>query len=265
MNIKINEADLLDLLGPNGEHWLQGDWGDDQQMCLHGAIRRCQPQPGDALLIEQVANRQGWGTGWNDDKATTWAQVRERLAHVEVTDADLADTFGPQWESIVALVRRAAVLTADEAQRLDAAWNAAWDAAWDAAGAAAWNAAEAAAWAAATANATGRSTAAGAAAWNAAEAAAWAAATANATGRSTAAGAADWAADWDADWAAAGAAAGAAAWNAAEAAAWAAARALAVRDLIGQHGFTQAHYNLLTEPWATVIGPVHPDDEARRG
>jgi hypothetical protein len=40
---------------------------------------------------------------------------------------------------------------------------------------------------------------------------------------------------------------------------------LAVRDLIGQHGFTQAHYNLLTEPWATVIGPVHPDDEARRG
>jgi hypothetical protein len=36
--------------------------------------------------------------------------------------------------------------------------------------------------------------------------------------------------------------------------------ALAVRDLIGEHGFTQAHYDTLTGPWRTVIGPVHPDD-----
>jgi hypothetical protein len=235
MNIKINETDLLNLLGPNGEYWLQGDWGDDQQMCLHGAIRRCQPQPGDALLIEQVANRQGWGTSWNDDEATTWQQVRERLSHVEVTDADLADTFGPQWEHIVALVRRVAVLTADEVQRLDAAWNAAQDAAWVAAWVAAWNAAQDAA-----------RDAAWVAAWVAAEDAARDAA-------------------WNAAWNAAQDAARDADWAAARNAAGDAARALAVRDLIGQHGFTQAHYNLLTEPWATVIGPVHPDDEARRG
>jgi len=36
--------------------------------------------------------------------------------------------------------------------------------------------------------------------------------------------------------------------------------ALTVRDLIGQDGFTQAHYDLLVRPWATAIGPVHPDD-----
>ena len=56
-----------------------------------------------------------------------------------------------------------------------------------------------------------------------------------------------------------------AAWNAAGAAPGAApvdaAQALVIRDLIGQHGFTQDQYNLLTGPWASVIGPVHPDDE----
>ena len=46
------------------------------------------------------------------------------------------------------------------------------------------------------------------------------------------------------DWVAAGVAAG----------------ALAVSDLISQHGFTQAHYDLLTGPLASVSGPIHPDD-----
>lgn len=188
MTITINPEPLFALLGENGEHWLQGGWGDDDQMCLHGAIRRCSPQPGDAFIIEQVANRFGWGTDWNDSKDTNWTMVRERIvAGIEVTDAMLADTFGPQWEAMVALVRRAAVLTADEAHQLAAAW--------DAAGAQA-----------------------GDAAW-------------------------------------------AAAWDAAGVDARDAARALALRDLIGQHGFTQGHYDLLTRPWATVIGPVHPDDK----
>jgi hypothetical protein len=210
--ITIPEADLVAILGDRGEHWVKRSWGDGVSACLHGAIRRCQPQPGDAYLIEQVASRQGWGTDWNDAPSTKWPMVRERLASIEVTDADLADTFGLQWAAIVALVRRASVLTADEVQRLGAAWDAvwgaaraaAWDAVWDAAGAA------------------------GDAAWAAAGAA----------------GDAAWAAAW------------AAGWDAAEAAAW----ALAVRDLIGEHGFTQAHYDTFTGPWRTVIGPVHPND-----
>jgi hypothetical protein len=141
--------------------------------------------------------------------------IRERLAHIEITDVDLADTFGPQWEAIVALVRRVAMLTADETQRLAAAWDAtqyAVRATRKAARDAAQNAARDAALAA----------------WGAALDAAQDAAQ-------------------DATWAA---------WNAAGEAA----RALVVRDLIGQHGFTQAHYDTLTKPWRTVIGPVHPDD-----
>ena len=54
-----------------------------------------------------------------------------------------------------------------------------------------------------------------------------------------------------------------AAWDASAAASMAAsmaATALCVRDLIGSHGLPQAHYDTLTAPWATIIGPVHPDD-----
>src|SRR5690606_1508449 len=98
-------------------------------------------------------------------------------AGVDVTDTDLAETFGPQWRAVVSLVRRAAVLTADEADRLAAARDAAaraaaldaraaWDAARDAR-AAAW----AAAGGAASAAASHRSAAA-VAAWAAARAAA---------------------------------------------------------------------------------------------
>jgi hypothetical protein len=215
--IKINSTDLLDLLGENGERWIKGQWDDAEHMCLHGAIRRCQPVPGDAFIIEQVAAAQGWGTNWNDAGSTTWEMVRDRLAHIEVTDADLADTFGPQWKHIVALVRRAAALTGGEAEQLLAARDAVWVAAIDARGAV------------------------------------WVAAMDTA---GYAARAAVWYAAWDAVWCAAGYASSDAAW------------ALAARDLIGQHGFTQDHYDLLTGPWRSVIGPVHPDDapmEARRG
>ena len=69
---------------------------------------------------------------------------------------------------------------------------------------------------------------------------------------------------WDAAWGAAWDAAWVVAWDAAWDAAWDVARdaasVLIIRDLIGSHGFTQAHYDLLTGPWRKVIGPVHPDD-----
>lgn len=37
--------------------------------------------------------------------------------------------------------------------------------------------------------------------------------------------------------------------------------ALVYRDLIGQIGYTRAHYDALTAPWRRVVGPLHPDDE----
>ena len=68
---------------------------------------------------------------------------------------------------------------------------------------------------------------------------------------------------WDAARAAGGAPRDAAssaardAWDAARDAAWAAwtaVLALVVRDLIGQNGFTQQHYDTLVAPWETVMG-----------
>lgn len=135
----------------------------DGAVCLHGAIRECTPQKGDAEIVRAVARAKGYTESWNDEEASA-SEVLDALRGLTVTDADLAETFGPQWREIVALVRRAATLTDAEARALDAARNAArvaarnaarnaarvagessgaaWDAAWDAAR----NAAQAAAW-----------------------------------------------------------------------------------------------------------------------
>lgn len=51
---------------------------------------------------------------------------------------------------------------------------------------------------------------------------------------------------------------------AARVAAWDA-LALVVRHLIGAHGLTQAHYDVLTRAWRTAIGPIHPDDAPMGG
>ena len=100
-------------------HWRQGDYGNDKAMCLHGAIRRCCPVPGDAYLIEQVEARlDRWSTTWNDAITRTEGEVVQLArAGWDITDADLIETFGPQWRAVVALVRRAATLTPNEAQR----------------------------------------------------------------------------------------------------------------------------------------------------
>jgi len=153
--IHIDGETAAGVLDEHG--WTQGSYGRAGAVCLHGAIRLCQPHPGDAYLIEQVEARLGrWSTSWNDANGRTQGEVRAVLAAgLDYTDQDLADTFGPQWRAVVALVRRAAVLTPNEAKRLDAAWEAARGAAMDAAIDAAWGAARAAAMAASMAAALG--------------------------------------------------------------------------------------------------------------
>ena len=71
-----------------------------------------------------------------------------------------------------------------------------------------------------------------------------------------------WIAASESAWVAASKAARVTASDAVWGAVWDAARALVVRDLIGQHGFTQAHYDTFTLPWRAVIGPIHPDDRS---
>jgi hypothetical protein len=147
--IHIDPEAPLHILDEHG--WVKGSYDADGRVCLHGAIRLCQPVPGDAQIIEQVAHRQGWGTGWNDSDDTTEQMVRDRLAlGIDITDEDLADTFGPQWRAVIHIVRRTAVMTKDEAQRLSVAWSAtesvAWSVAWSVARSAARSVAGYVAW-----------------------------------------------------------------------------------------------------------------------
>jgi len=163
-----------------------------------------------------------------EDIIITDAYKRQSVAWRVVEEADPAIRFGPQGPHVAALVARVRAITAGEVGKFDvdqvAAWDASRDASRDAARVAAWFAASKAA------GVAGRESA-----WIAASESAWVAASKAA--RVTASDAA-WVAVWDA------------------------ARALVVRDLIGQHGFTQAHYDTFTLPWRTVIGPIHPDDRS---
>jgi hypothetical protein len=115
--------------------WKQGKIGGaGGKVCLHGAIRECAPQKGDAEIVRALARTQGFTEDWNDNDDRTESEVLSALRHLDVSDDALAATFGPNWELVVGVIRRAAVLTEDEMQRMVKAWYAAWDAvaAWDA-------------------------------------------------------------------------------------------------------------------------------------
>src|SRR5690606_16131460 len=92
------------------EHgWTAGEMqNEDGAVCLHGAIRACTPQKGDAEIVRAVARAKGYTESWNDTEATE-PEVLDALRGLTVTDAELLEVFGPQWREIVALVRRAAV------------------------------------------------------------------------------------------------------------------------------------------------------------
>ena len=136
--------------------WIQGENDDGQgHYCAHGAVLRQHCTPGDEHMWRRVMRKRGLGEEWNDAPGRTAAEVAERFAAIaaETTESDMAEVFGPQWEAIRDLVRRLAVLTPDDIDKLTAARAAAREAAREAARAAAraaraaaWDAARAAAW-----------------------------------------------------------------------------------------------------------------------
>jgi len=135
--LPAHAADLIDRVG-----WTQGTERDGAgRVCLTGALRYCDPQPGDWLLAREVFRAKGRAEGWNDASERTCNEVVELLRSTEITDAELAQTFGPSWETVVNLVHTAATITPRQVLDLDAAWAAARAAAWAAARAAAWAAA----------------------------------------------------------------------------------------------------------------------------
>jgi hypothetical protein len=137
------------------------------------------------------------------------------------SNSELETKFGPQWQQIVVLLDRLSVLTPTEFIQIaarDVSKAAVRDAAWGAAWDAAWDVSKAAV-----------------------RDAAWGAVSGAADG-----------ATWDVAWGAVRDSVSGAAW----AVVWGA-TALSVYDLISQHGFTQEHYDLLTGPLESVIGPLH--------
>lgn len=140
MTLALHDINTLaaDALEEHG--WTQGEMeAEDGSLCLVGALRHCSPRPGDWLIAREVYRRLDHAEGWNDEKGRTEEEIVSWLRAHPVTDADLEATFGPHWEAIVRLVRRAASLTDEQANALYAVW----DAAVDAARSAAWDAAKA--------------------------------------------------------------------------------------------------------------------------
>ena len=132
MTIIINTEPAADYIKTHG--WTQGTMEHAGAVCLTGALRACSPQPGDWLLARAVYRAHLiHAETWNDDADRTEAEVTEYLRTHPVTDDDLAATFGPNWETVVRLIRRVADMPQARDAALDAAWDAARDAAWDAA------------------------------------------------------------------------------------------------------------------------------------
>ena len=128
MNAYPTLRDEIGLVVENlkARNWIQGEMQDGEAVCAHGAVQTCKGlRPGDEHIIRAVMRTRGLTEGWNDESGRTKDEVVAKLARIEVTDEDLAETFGPSWGLVVAVIRRAAVLTADEARSLAAAWDAA--------------------------------------------------------------------------------------------------------------------------------------------
>ena len=140
-----------------------------------------------------------------------------------VRELPATDALGPQGVHVAALIERGRQLTADDAQKMIAARHAARYASMEAA------------WKADTARDAAMDSTVTAAVFTARDAARIAAR--------------------DAGWEAVRGTGWTAAWDATVTGAGDATLALVVRDLIDRE-----HYDALTRPWRTIIGPIHPDD-----
>lgn len=91
--------------------------------CLTTAlVTVCGEHPGDQYIWREIARHRDRAEKWNDAPGRTKAGVLRALrAFREPDEAEMEAVFGPQWLQIRDVVRRAAVLTEDEAKRLVAA------------------------------------------------------------------------------------------------------------------------------------------------
>lgn len=100
----MTEADrMLILLGENGERWIKGMVEHDGCMCVTGAFIHDTSLGDETRLdkfalfktsISKVSGREikDWTgvTRWNDDPATTWADIKAALQIYHQAELDLA-------------------------------------------------------------------------------------------------------------------------------------------------------------------------------
>lgn len=99
--------------------WTQGAMKRDGAVCLTGALRECDLKPGDWLIARAVYLDNGHAEVWNDDIERTKQEVIDYLRSHPVTDDNLEELFGPNWKLFVRLVRRVAVSSGEEVDRID--------------------------------------------------------------------------------------------------------------------------------------------------
>jgi hypothetical protein len=107
--------------------WSQGlpltdvdDQPEDHQrtVSLSEALRCAETTAGDGLIAAEVFTAGGHGDRFNDEATTTQSDVENALTHGRITERDLEVVLGPAWAEVIAFVRRVAVLTSTQAERL---------------------------------------------------------------------------------------------------------------------------------------------------
>lgn len=95
--------------------WVQGQTEDEHgRVDITGALQAGAAIPGDWAIAATVYRSLDHGEDWNDAPRRQEAEVHGWLTDHPISDTDLHQTFGDQWDVAVAFIRRAAILTHEE-------------------------------------------------------------------------------------------------------------------------------------------------------
>lgn len=126
---RISHPEFNDLLRSASDFtadvgWARGEYRDEVTgtRCIQALINDCPGtvRPGDNHIVGSVMHVDGFSWTWNDKLGLQEGEttVRKLLWETIIDDAVLHATFGPQWPEIIALIRRAALLTDEKASRM---------------------------------------------------------------------------------------------------------------------------------------------------
>lgn len=103
MHMPKNIAEYIALHG-----WVQGSMEDQKgRVCLLGALERVgggftdASRLPDQRIVGAVLSYRGFNPSWNDSPGRTVDQVVDALHGLMITESELAEVFGPDWEHVV--------------------------------------------------------------------------------------------------------------------------------------------------------------------